>query len=361
MIERYSERLTSILDIHAPIIHRIVIPRPINAPWYTSSLHTAKRKRTTLERRWRRSRKQTDRVAYRNQCAVVAKQLSDIKQKYYSDKIIECAGDAKMLHSITNKLLIDQHTQQLPRDDDDTHLANRFCDYFTQKIDNIRNNFTLTTETEESLSQYIKFDHFRSVSTDEIRKIITTYNCELDPIPTWLLKLCVGELLPLLTSIINNSFESGVFPNKLKQALIRPLLKKHNLDPEEVKNYRPVSNLHFISKIIEKIVAQQLEEHISIHSLHDPLQSAYKSSHSTETAIIKITNDIITSIDRGRVPSWHHSIFQLPLIPWTMTSTSKDYSRYMAFVEQHCRGLKRFYRTGNTKYASTPASLNSIF
>ena len=54
-----------------------------------------------------------------------------------------------MLHSITNKLLIDQHTQQLPSDDDDTLLANRFCNYFTDKIDNIGNNFTLTTETEK--------------------------------------------------------------------------------------------------------------------------------------------------------------------------------------------------------------------
>ena len=74
------------------------------------------------------------------------------KQKYYSNKIIECAGDTKMLHSITNKLLIDQHTQQLPNDDDDTHLVNRFCDYCAQKIYNIRNNFILTTETGESFS-----------------------------------------------------------------------------------------------------------------------------------------------------------------------------------------------------------------
>ena len=175
MIERYAEILTSLLDIHTPIIHCIVIPRP-NASWYKSSLHTAKSKQRTLERSWRCSRKQTDRVAYGNQCAVVAKQLSDTKQKYYSDKIIECAGNAKMLHSITNKLSIDQQTQQLLHDDDDTHLANRFCDYFTQKIDIIQNNFTLTTETEESLSQDIKFDHFRSVSADEIRKIITAYN-----------------------------------------------------------------------------------------------------------------------------------------------------------------------------------------
>ena len=81
----------------------------------------------------------------------------------------------------------DSHTQQLPSDDDDTHLANIFCDYFAQKIDNIRNNFTLTTETEETLPQDIKFDQFRPVSIDEIRKVITSYNsksCELDPIPT---------------------------------------------------------------------------------------------------------------------------------------------------------------------------------
>ena len=99
-----------------------------------------------------------------------------------------------MLHSITNKLLVDQHTQQLPSDHDDTHLANIFCDYFAQNIDNIRNNFTLTTETEEILPQNIKFDQFRPVSIDEIRKVITSYNsksCEFDPIPTWLLFVCL--------------------------------------------------------------------------------------------------------------------------------------------------------------------------
>ena len=138
----------------------------INAPWYTDSLHTAKRLRRTRERRWRCSTKQTDKVAYRNQCAVVAKQLSDTKQKYYPNKIIECADDTKTL-------LVDQHIQQFPSDDNDTHLANIFCDYFKQKIDNFRNDFTLTTET---LSQDLKFNHFTPVSIDEIRKIITSYN-----------------------------------------------------------------------------------------------------------------------------------------------------------------------------------------
>ena len=68
----------------------------------------------------------------------------------------------------------------------------------------------------------------------------------------------------------------------------------------ELRNYRPVSNLHFISKIIEKIVAQRLEEHLKSLSLYDPLQSVYRSGHSTETAIVKLSTDIVSNLDRGQ-------------------------------------------------------------
>ena len=77
-------------------------------------------------------------------------------------------------------------------------------------------------------------------------------------------------------------------------------MKKSDLDPEILKNYRPVSNLNFISKIVEKVIMQRLDEHLTQHSLHDPLQSAYRKDHSTETAITKIHHDIITSLDEGR-------------------------------------------------------------
>ena len=300
--ENYSERLMSLLDIHAPTICSNVIQRP-NAPWYTDSLRAAKRERRTLERKWCNSKMNVDKVAYRNQCSIVAKQLNDTKEKYFSDKLDECPGDTKMLHKITDKLLVNQHIQLLPTDDDDTHLANVFSNYFANKIDNIRQNFSLPINLEQDTPPDIRFDHFRPLSVEELRKVINCYtnkSCELDSIPTWLVKLCLDDLLPLLTAVINTSLESGVFPAKFKETLIRPLLKKHNLDPEELKSYRPVSNLHFISKITEKIASQRLEEHLNIHSLHDPFQSAYKINHSTETAIIKISNDIITSLDRGR-------------------------------------------------------------
>ena len=101
-------------------------------------------------------------------------------------------------------------------------------------------------------------------------------------------------------SIINNSISTGIFPSQLKQGIVRPLLKKNDLDPEILKNYRPVSNLNFLSKIVEKVIMQRLDEHLTQHSLHDPLQSAYRKDHSTETAITKIHHDIITSLDEGR-------------------------------------------------------------
>ena len=77
------------------------------------------------------------------------------------------------------------------------------------------------------------------------------------------------ELLPLITAIINNSITSDVYPCLYRQAIVRPLLKKTGLDPDEYKNYRPVSNLFFISKHIEKAVSLQLEHYLSQNHLLD--------------------------------------------------------------------------------------------
>ena len=113
---------------------------------------------------------------------------------------------------------------------------------------------------------------------NEVKTLILSCNnssCQLDPIPTWLLKQCVSDLLPLITIIVNKSLELGQFPSQLKEAIIKPHIKKSNLDTEELKNYRPVSNIHSLSKILEKLVVKRLEEHMSAYNLYDNLQSAY--------------------------------------------------------------------------------------
>ena len=117
--------------------------------------------------------------------------------------------------------------------------------------------------------------------------------CDLDPIPTTLLKQCCAELLPIITSIINGLLSSGVFPSEYRLALVRPIIKKCTPDPEIFKNYRPVSNLHYISKLIEKVVADQIDLHLENNDMLDPYQSVYRKHHSTETAMLNITNDML--------------------------------------------------------------------
>ena len=95
----------------------------------------------------------------------------------------------------------------------------------------------------------------------------------IDPIPTFLLKECIDELLPLITEIINTSLELGAVPDVLKHAVIKPLLKKLGLALEE-KNYRPVSNLSYISKLIEDAALKQYTDHLESNTIHDIKQSA---------------------------------------------------------------------------------------
>ena len=99
-------------------------------------------------------------------------------------------------------------------------------------------------------------------------------------------------------------------------AHVSPLHKKPSLDRNSLKNYRPVSNLSFISKLIEKVVAKQLNEFISHEGLLNVNQSAYKSSHSTETALLKIQNDIAISVDSAAFDTIDHSLLYDCLHDW---------------------------------------------
>ncbi len=144
--------------------------------------------------------------------------------------------------------------------------SNDFMNFFTDKIDNIRNTITNVDTTVFSTSASFiapkeKLQCFTTIGQEELNKLITASKpttCLLDPVPTKLLK----ELLPVaeepLLNIINSSLSLGHVPKPFKLAVITPLIKKPKLDPCELANYRPISNLPFMSKILEKVVSAQL-------------------------------------------------------------------------------------------------------
>ena len=149
----------------------------------------------------------------------------------------------------------------------------------------------------------IAFSEFNLLTEDEVKKIITksaSKSCSLDPIPTWLLKKCLDLLLPIITLIINLSLRLGYFPSAWKCALVIPLLKKFGLDLI-FKNFRPVSNLPYLSKLTERAVVTQLRDHNESNGLIPTHASSYRKYHSTETALLKVQSDMFESMDSQNV------------------------------------------------------------
>ncbi|KAL5261774.1 hypothetical protein ACHWQZ_G007466 [Mnemiopsis leidyi] len=117
-----------------------------------------------------------------------------------------------------------------------------------------------------------------------------------DLLPHQLYKENIEILKPALLKLINLSLSTGNVEG-VKLADIIPLLKDDSLDPNVLKNYRPVSNLCFLGKLIERVVLKRLNEHLNKQGLRCPEQYAYKKDHSTETLLIKITNDLLIAAD----------------------------------------------------------------
>ena len=122
-------------------------------------------------------------------------------------------------------------------------------------------------------------------------------SCALDPVPAHVLQECLSVFLPAMTKIVNLSIKSALVPNCFKLALSNPLLKKPRLDFEIYANFRPISNLIFISKLTENVVASQLVDYVLRNDLDETFQSAYKQLHSTETALVRVNNDILVALD----------------------------------------------------------------
>ena len=97
-------------------------------------------------------------------------------------------------------------------------------------------------------------------------------------------------LAPLICDVVNKSFEEGKFPRHWKEAIIRPLLKKHELELIS-KNYRPVSNLSYLSKVLEKCMLKRFMVHCNEENLIPSHQSAYLPHRSCETSLLKVQND----------------------------------------------------------------------
>ena len=123
----------------------------------------------------------------------------------------------------------------------------------------------------------------------------------IDAIPTSFLFNCSDVVVSTLTNLLNDCITNGIVPSGLKKAIVKPLLKKPSLDPNLLKHFRPVSNLSFVSKLLEKLVLKQLQQHLDVNDLWPVFQSAYRRHHCTETALLRVFNDLLNANDSNQV------------------------------------------------------------
>ncbi len=131
---------------------------------------------------------------------------------------------------------------------------------------------------------------------------------------------------------MNNCLVNGFVPEEMKHAIIHPLLKKPNLDPTVLSNFRPVSTLSFMSKILEKIVFHQLQSFLNGNKIFEAFQSGFRKYHSTETALVKVLNDILLIADSGKSAV-------LVLLDLSAAFDTVDHAVLISRLE-HCAGIR---------------------
>jgi hypothetical protein len=183
---------------------------------------------------------------------------------------------------------------------DDLILANKFNKFFADKVDTICNGIPTGAAIEFPVLASSELSQFELVSSDEIclvAKGISSSSSPSDIMPTKVFKSFLPNFITILTLLYNLSLSSGVFPDSWKTGVVCPILKKHNLDSNELSSYRPITNVLFPSKILEKIVFGQLNRYLLAHDYLSKFQSAYRRFFSTETALLKVSTDILQLLD----------------------------------------------------------------
>lgn len=304
MIDNYNSTLSNVLSMHAPRTVKKVAIRN-QSPWYNGEIRALKSSRRQAERRWLKSRLAVDWDMLQQKRSNYNQMCNKTKENYFKAKIEENKGDQKALFNIISAVKKDSKTLVLPSHSCPSELANNFADFFEEKVIKISQMFPQVSVLPHPIPpEGVKLlTSLQPTTEKELRKIIMNGNskgCCLDPIPTPMLKSMVDVLLPWITEIVNASISQSYVPDNLKMSSVTPRIKKPSLDAEQMKNYRPVSNLPYIAKLVEKVVVNQLDRHLLENDLYASHQSAYRKHHSCETALVKICNDIQWALDSNK-------------------------------------------------------------
>ena len=265
----------------------------------------AKRERRQAERKWRNTKLTIFKDLYRQVKHKFSQLVHTAKCKFNTERIA-LTSSSKELHQIVNRLSNRHPPKILPTIYQIADLPSHFIKHLTNKVNKLRANIasehvTLTLVTGTTAATFSSFEKVSQSTVKECIIISAHKSCELDPIPSKLLIECPDSFLPSLTDLFISSLASGILPQCFFSALVTPTLKKRCLDHNYLNNYRTVSNLCFIAKILEKVFSFRVSAYLNSHNLCNTCQSAYRPGHSTETALLKVVDDLFLSHNKGNI------------------------------------------------------------
>lgn len=301
--------LTDCLDQCAPLV-TTVIKKPF-APWISDEIRSAMATRDTLQARLKLDRHNTVlQEQYKHERNRVKSLLRTSEQAYYRDKICDCRGNSAATWKVIKEITPNKRETNNNNFENESGMAEKFNEFFVnvgeRTFQSTQNNLNDTSQSYSNPQHNVNLQHFfrpRPVDMNTviltIKHLKKTNSAGSDGITLRYVQDSLPVTIPYITTIINTSVVTGKFPTIWKQATVIPIFK--NGDKNDVKNYRPISLLPILSKILEKIVAKQLSTFLETNNHLSNTQYGFRQKLSTETALTTLTNKLYNNMEVRKI------------------------------------------------------------
>ena len=295
-VQSLYDNLNSAMDTFAPV--QTFEFKKGKPPWYTTEIKSLVRESVRLYRRYRHTRREFDLFCYREAKNVAHEAVECARLDFYFIRL-EGLTDPKEIWKELRHLGVapapENNLGEFSIDELNAHFAATSFDRNASSLSSFLSSFLTSPESQDSF-------HFRDTTPSEVLEAIKFTRSQavgVDGIPQKFISLASDQLSPVLCSIFNRSLSTSSFPEIWKQSIVLALNKIR--PPSNPGDFRPISLLCFLSKVLERLVFNQLSDYLESHHSFDEFQSGYREGYSVQTTLLKLTDDIRTGLDRQRL------------------------------------------------------------